>query len=248
MIAIVKSQLAIQRYGWGANFLENHDQPRSIDKYIKDSKYQNKIGAKALALLFFCLRGCPFIYQGQELGVRNIKRTSIDEFNDISSKDNYYRAIEEGFTQSEALKFVNDRSRDNARIPYPWTSNLNDGFNDGHKPWLALGKHDPLINWNDEDKDPDSILNFYRKMIQVRKGSSLTKDLTTGEFSEIKTTDSSVISYQRGNDAQIYINLSSKKVAINLPTGKVTLNNYSSNITNELQPYQAILIEVKNND
>lgn len=232
----------------GANFLENHDQPRSIDKYIKDSKYQNKIGAKALALLFFCLRGCPFIYQGQELGVRNIKRTSIDEFNDISSKDNYYRAIEEGFTQSEALEFVNDRSRDNARIPYPWTSNLNDGFNDGHKPWLALGKHDPLINWDDEDKDPDSILNFYRKMIQVRKGSSLTNDLTTGEFSEIKTTDSSVISYQRGNDAQIYINLSSKKVAINLPTGKVMLNNYSNNITNELQPYQAILIEVKNND
>src|SRR5699024_6095415 len=103
--AIIKSQLAIQKYGWGANFLENHDQPRSISKYIKDPNYHNKIGAKALAMLFFFLRGCPFIYQGQELGVQNARRTSIEQFNDISSPDNYYRAIEEGFSTKEALKF-----------------------------------------------------------------------------------------------------------------------------------------------
>jgi len=246
--AIVKSQSSIQKYGWGANFLENHDQPRSINKYIKDPKYQNKIGAKALALLFFCLRGCPFIYQGQELGVQNIKRTSIDEFNDISSKDNYYRALEEGFTDNAALKFINDRSRDNARIPFPWSSDINDGFNEGHAPWLALGKHNVATNWNDENNDKDSILNFYRKMIQIRKESTLKDDLTFGNFSTIKSNNPEIISYSRGDNARIYINLSSNNISINLPKGKVMLNNYSNNITNKLQPYQAILIEVKNND
>ena len=246
--AIVKSQSSIQRYGWGANFLENHDQPRSINKYIKDPKYQNKIGAKALALLFFYLRGCPFIYQGQELGVQNIKRSSIDEFNDISSKDNYYRALEEGFTDNEALKFINDRSRDNARIPFPWSNDVNDGFNEGHTPWLALGKHNLATNWDDENNDKESTLNFYRKMIQIRKESTLKDDLIFGDFSTIESNNPEIIAYSRGDNAKIYINLSSNNISINLPRGKVMLNNYSNNITNKLQPYQAILIEVKNND
>lgn len=244
--AIIKSQLAIQKYGWGANFLENHDQPRSINKYIKDPAYRNKVGAKALATLFFFLRGCPFIYQGQELGVQNAQRTSIKQFNDISSPDNYYRAIEEGFSAKEALKFVNDRSRDNARLPYPWSNEINDGFNTGHKTWIDLGKHDPQINWHTEDKDETSILNFYRAMIQIRQTSSLNDDLLNGDFIPIKNSTSSVITYQRGQHAQVFVNLSSQAKQIQLPLGKVLLNNYSDLKSEELLPYQAVLIEVKN--
>lgn len=245
--AIVKSQLAIQKYGWGANFLENHDQPRSINKYIKDPQYQNEIGAKALAMLYFFLRGCPFIYQGQELGVQNIQRTDIEQFNDISSKDNYYRALDEGYTSEQSLKYVNDRSRDNARIPYPWSDGTNDGFNSGHKPWLALGKHDAKTNWQTENDDPDSILNFYRKMIQVRKNSTLKIDLTTGDFQPI-TTPENVIAYQRGTNTCVYVNLSANTVKLALPQGQIKLSNYSQSDFNELKPYQSILIEVKNND
>lgn len=246
--AIVKSQLAIQKYGWGANFLENHDQPRSINKYIKDKKYQNEIGAKALATLFFFLRGCPFIFQGQELGVHNIQRTSIDQFNDISSKDNYYRALDEGYTPKQTLKFINDRSRDNARLPYPWSTGTNDGFNNGHKPWLAIGEHDPKINWHDEDKDPNSTLNFYRQMIQIRKTSSLKDDLANGDFIPITTGNNDVIAYQRGTQAQVYLNLSSQPATIDIPEGDILLNNYPDFDFEELKPYQSILIEVKNND
>ncbi len=100
--AIAKSQLAIQRVGWGANFLENHDQPRSLSKYIREPAYRNATGAKALALLYFCLRGCPFIYQGQELGMVNAVRSSIDQFNDLSAHDNYRRALAEGYSEADA--------------------------------------------------------------------------------------------------------------------------------------------------
>ncbi len=245
--AITKSQLSIQKYGWGANFLENHDQPRSINKYIKDPAYQNKIGAKALATLFFFLRGCPFIFQGQELGVQNIKRTAIEQFNDISSKDNYYRALDEGYTKTDALKYVNDRSRDNGRIPYPWNNEINDGFNQGHKPWLALGKHDSHTNWNDENNDADSILNFYRKMIKIRTTSNISSDLINGDFEPIPTSQSTVIAYKRGQNAVVYVNLSSAPVKLDLPKGNIILNNYSEINLQRMEPYQSVLIEVKNN-
>lgn len=240
--AIVKSQLAIQQYGWGANFLENHDQPRSINKFIKDPDYQNSIGAKALATLFIFLRGCPFIFQGQELGVKNIVRSSINEFNDISSLENYQRALEEGFDTKQALKFVNDRSRDNARIPYPWNRQVNDGFNHGHKPWLSLAKHDPLINWETENQDVNSTLNFYRHLIKIRK--IYQTDLLDGKFNPIKAPQN-IIAYQRGEKMQVFINLTSSYSEIELPHGMVLSNNYSKLDFQKLAPYQAILIEVK---
>lgn len=243
--AIVKSQLAIQKYGWGANFLENHDQPRSINKYIKDPLYQNQIGAKALAIMYLLLRGCPFIFQGQELGVHNVVRTSIKQFNDISSIDNYHRAIDEGFTSTQALKFINDRSRDNARLPYPWSNKINDGFNSGHKPWLELDKNSLQINWQSEDQDKNSILNFYRRIIAIRKEHPT--ELINGDFISLKTESENVIAYQRGKRMQVFVNLSSDPARITVPIGKVLLNNYSEINFQELAPYQAILIEVKNN-
>lgn len=127
---LVESQEALQEYGWGANFLENHDQPRSLTKYIKDKQYRNDIEVKALGVLYFFLRGTPFIYQGQELGMDNFVRYSIDEFNDVSSIDNYYRSIEEGYSAQEALNFVNLRSRDNSRTPFQWDTTKNYGFSD----------------------------------------------------------------------------------------------------------------------
>lgn len=127
---LVESQEALQEYGWGANFLENHDQPRSLTKYIKDKQYRNDIEVKALGVLYFYLRGTPFIYQGQELGMDNFVRYSIDEFNDVSSIDNYYRSIEEGYSAQEALNFVNLRSRDNSRTPFQWDTTKNYGFSD----------------------------------------------------------------------------------------------------------------------
>ena len=117
---ILHSQTSLQKWGWAANFMENHDQPRATTKFLGAAQ-ENQDAVKTLGALHFFLRGTPFIYQGQELGMVNFQRSSIDQFNDLSSIDQYQRAIEEGLSQEEALKAVNRRSRDNARTPFPWT-------------------------------------------------------------------------------------------------------------------------------
>ncbi|MHA3067181.1 alpha-glucosidase [Lacticaseibacillus saniviri] len=246
--AIFKSQLAIQKVGWGANFLENHDQPRSIDKYIKDPAYRDARGAKVLGMLYFFLRGCPFIFQGQELGMRNAQRDAITEFNDVSSRSNYDRAIEEGVSAQLALACVNDRSRDNGRVPYPWQATANQGFNAGHKPWLAFAKQAPGVNAQDEEANPDSVWHFYQQMIALRQQSPLSQALIEGEFTPLSVTSDNVIAYQRGDRVQVYINLSAEEVDIALPDGKVVLNTIDQVSQNHLAPYQGILIEVNKNE
>lgn len=152
-----KSQNAIQKSGWGANFLENHDQPRSLSKYITDERYQNEIGAKALGTIFFFLRGTPFIYQGQEIGMKNFQRESIEDFNDVSSIDNYHRSLLEGFSKEEALNFVNQRSRDNTRTPFPWNATVNAGFSKSNESWLKLTGDQAEVNAADQINRSDSV-------------------------------------------------------------------------------------------
>lgn len=245
---IFQSQYALQANGWGANFLENHDQPRSIDKYIRDEKYQNEIGAKALATLFFFMRGTPFIYQGQEIGMTNFKRTSIDEFNDVSSIDNYNRSILEGFSQDEAMGFVNDRSRDNGRTPYHWDSTSNAGFTASKDSWLSpVGNHQE-INVNDQEERNDSTLSFYKELIDLRQNSQYRNTLIYGEFNGLEV-DYNVIAYERiddDNTLQVFVNLSSDKVKVEIK-GQVILDNYGPKDINingvlELEPYQALLV------
>lgn len=244
---IFDSQLSIQKYGWGANFLENHDQPRSINKYIKNSHYWNSEGAKSLAVLFFFLRGCPFIFQGQELGMLNANRNSISEFNDISSLDNYDRAIEEGINPDKALQYVNGRSRDNGRTPYLWTRGKNFGFNQGHAPWLPFSNQKIDVNVTDEMNDKNSVWHFYQQLIKLRNSSSYSEKLIYGDFFGLESPDS-VIAYTRGEKLGIYVNLSDEKVEIDLPHGEVIVNTIQQYRNDRLEPYQAVMIEEKNND
>ena len=237
----------MQKAGWGANFLENHDQPRSLSKYIKDATYQNAIGAKALGTLFFFLRGTPYIYQGQEIGMKNFKRDSISDFNDVSSLDNYPRAMLEGFTAEESLAFVNQRSRDNGRTPFHWDATKNAGFNEGAEPWLKLvGDHEE-VNAADQVDNPDSIFSFYKEMIQFRNHSTHKDTLIYGEFRPLDTPDA-VIGYERVGDEviQILVNMSNHEIAVEKVSGEILLNNYAtieqSGTQSILKPYQAIVI------
>ncbi|MEC6748810.1 alpha-glucosidase [Marinilactibacillus sp. XAAS-LB27] len=245
---ITLSQEALQNTGWGANFLENHDQPRSVSKYIQDKEYHNRIGATALASLFFFLRGTPFIYQGQEIGMLNFNRSSLEDFNDVSSIDNYHRSILEGFSKTEALAFVNERSRDNGRTPMQWDKSMNGGFSKNQETWLKLADDALEANVADQEMDTDSVLNFYRKMIQLRNQSEYKETLIYGEFEPLET-DGPVIGYSRKADhvVESYTNLSSEKQTISCTFKKVLLNNYSEvEVTHKaivLQPYQTILIE-----
>lgn len=250
---IYNSQLAIQKVGWGANFIENHDQPRALSKYIKDEKYQNFFGGSALAMMYFFLRGTPFIYQGQELGMTNFNRQSIDEFNDISSIDNYYRSIDEGFSKEEALNFVNLRSRDNTRTPFPWDNSKNGGFTKG-LPWLPLTEEYPQINAAEQLNSNKSLFNFYKKLIDLRNNSEYQEVFINGEFQPIThDINENIISYYRQKDnktIQVIVNLSNENSHIKLGTDKykIILNNYEdvNAKLNEisLKPYEAITLEL----
>ncbi|MBM7616721.1 alpha-glucosidase [Weissella uvarum] len=244
---IFKSQTEIQKVGWSANFLENHDQPRSASKFIKDPAWRNHYGATALATLYFFLRGTPFIYQGQEIGMLNAERSKIDEFNDISTWNNYRRALEEGWDEQSALAAVNRRSRDNARTPMQWNATPKVGFTTG-TPWLAVAGNAPEFNVADQQSDANSTLNFYKEMIDLHYNSDLALCLTYGEFIGDVNTPDEVISYQRiyqNQKVKILINLSNQVQKMSNTEGQVRLNNWSKALTNknELQPYQAIVME-----
>ena len=252
---LFESQEAIQKVGWGANFIENHDQPRALSKLVKDPAYQNFTGGSAIAMLYFFLRGTPFIYQGQELGMTNFERQYIDEFNDISSIDNFHRSIEEGFTKEQAMEFVNLRSRDNTRTPLPWNSQKFGDFSKT-KPWIGLIENYKTINVQNEENNPDSLLNFYRELIQLRNHSKYNQTLIYGDFTAHRETNENIISYFRSDQTtklQIIINLSNKHNDFYIKNTKyeLILDNYGkdenekTNDTLKLRPYEALIIEVK---
>lgn len=253
---IDESQTSIEKVqdGWAANFLENHDQPRSVSKYVKSKKYQNNgIGAKALALLLFGLRGCPFIYQGEELGLKNAKGKDIKNYNDVSSISNYQQMLKIGIKPELALHYVNLRSRDNARISFPWDDSINNGFNVGHRPWLHLDTSADNCNAEEELKDENSVLNFYKKLIKLRKSPDY-RDLILGDYKIIKLVPENIIAYGRGNELKVFVNLSEDNTQVQFTNQKVVISNYHEheNVKDRLvlHPYEAILVknEEKNHD
>ena len=177
---IIQAQLETQKYGFKANIIENHDEPRGASRFLP-SYAQTPDGIKMLGTISLLLRGIPFIYQGQEIGMRNAKWSSMEEFNDISTKDQYHTAREAGLSDQEALEVCSRMSRDNARTPMQWTSGENGGFTKG-TPWLKVNPLFKDVNVEAQEQDPDSVLNYYRKLVALRKSDELKEVFTYGEF------------------------------------------------------------------
>lgn len=245
---IFDSQMFVQKYGWAANFIENHDQPRAATKYLL--KYErNETAVKMLGAMYFFLRGTPFIYQGQELGMTNFKREKISDFDDLSSIDQYYRSIEEGYTEEEALEFVNLRSRDNTRTPFPWSNEKYGGFSK-HKPWLKLIDNYDEINANIQVGKKNSIFEFYKSMISFRQTSKYSDCLIYGSIEPIETTNKDVIAYKRQYNGMIiycYFNFTNKIVKENCNKDfEIIFENLSGTELEdnlELKPFQAVLLK-----
>ena len=236
-------QKEVQKMGWVATFLENHDQPRSIDKLIPDPKNHNYYSKTMLAGMFFNLRGTPFIYQGQEIGMVNFERESIDEFNDIGSIGQYERAMEEGYTSQEALHFVNMRSRDNTRTPMQWDDSQYAGFSDV-EPWIKMSGNHDKINVASQFNDEHSVYRFYKTMIAIRKQQPT---LVYGDIDEVDGMPDDVIAYKREyNDETIIClcNFTDKKQTIKEITGEVLLDNYNDYKEGTLAPYQFVMIKL----
>ena len=178
--AIFQSQIETQKYGFKANIIENHDEPRGVSRFLP-AYAQTPEGTKMLATVNLLLRGIPFIYQGQEIGMKNAKWNSMEEFDDISTKDQYQIAREAGLSDREAMEVCNRMSRDNARTPMQWTSEENAGFTKG-TAWLKINPDYKEINVEDQENNPDSVLNYYRKLVALRKSDDFKAVFTYGEF------------------------------------------------------------------
>ena len=201
---IIQAQLETQKYGFKANIIENHDEPRGASRFLP-SYAQTPDGIKMLGTISLLLRGIPFIYQGQEIGMRNAKWNSMEEFDDISTKDQYHTAREVGLSDQEALEVCSRMSRDNARTPMQWTSGENGGFTKGI-PWLKVNPLFKDVNVEAQEQDPDSVLNYYRKLVALRKSDELKEVFTYGEFlPEYENVDGVMAFYRKDESKCILV-------------------------------------------
>lgn len=243
--ALIASQKATATNGWYPVFFENHDKPRSVNNFfsaaVANNFEQNKLASKALAVLMMTLRGTPFLFEGQEIGMTNVKWNSIDKYDEVNTKAQYNLAIQEGFTPTEAMAFVNRFSRDNARTPMQWDSSPNAGFTIG-KPWLGMNENFQDINVAAEKQDENSVLSFYRNLIELRQK---TPDLNGGDLEIILEDHPQVMGYNRGKYT-ILVNLRETpvKLCAEIFEGKKkVISNYGDHLlSNTLRSLEAVIL------
>lgn len=226
--AITDSQMRVQNVGFEANIIENHDEPRGVSRFLPDYA-QNADGAKMLGTVSVLLRGIPFIYQGQEIGMQNARWNSVDEFDDISTKDQYRMAREAGLSDAEALAVCSVMSRDNARTPMQWKDAPQAGFTSG-TPWLKVNDNYPVINMEKEEGQPDSVLHYYRKLIALRKSGEYRELFTYGKFEPAYENADHVMAYYRilqGRRVLVAANFGTDTIELDweVPAKKVLLSN-----------------------
>lgn len=245
------SQLATEKVGFGAVYFENHDYPRACAKFLPD-RYVCPVSQKMLGTLFFFLRGIPFIYQGQELGMTNTHFDSIDEVDDISTKNHYKIALADGLSPDEAIEAVQRYSRDNARVPFPWDGGKNGGFTTG-TPWLKVHPDFATVNAAAEQNDKNSVLNYYKRMIALRKSDEYNQTFTYGDITPILLEHGDVIAYTRNGERNVAVICSfcpeQKTIKLPFECGEILLSNYDEQIArgNEitLRPFGCAVIAVK---
>ena len=245
-----ETQAKMGDFGFVSNIIENHDEPRGVSHYIPEGDCCDT-SKKMLAALNFMLRGLPFIYQGQELGMENIPFKSIDEVDDISTLDEYKVALDAGITREAALKGVARRSRDNARTPMQWTGEENAAFTAG-TPWLRVNSNYTAINVEKETIDPNSVLNFYKKLIALRKDPEYKETVVYGALEPFMEDRHNLMAYYRKGDKTLLVvgNYQWEEQEITLPSEckKVLINNYPDMVLDgnsvKLHGYQVLVVEL----
>ena len=251
--ALTDSQKATASNGWYPIYFENHDKPRSINHYFPEGS-DPVLAGKAMGTVLLTLRGTPFIYQGEELGLSNVSWDSIDDYNDLNSGSQYDIAIKEGFSGEEALSFVHRFSRDNARTPMQWDGSKNSGFTTG-TPWLPLNDNYKDVNAELEDKDKSSVLSWYRRLSDFRLGNDI---LLTGDYNELLNDNKDIYAFERKSPSSrllIMVNFGNEESVFD-PAGagikdsdeKVLFSSYGDNegtgarSLKSLRPLEAVII------
>lgn len=239
-------QNSLYKEGWNALFIENHDIVRVVSKWGDDEKYWAE-SSKALAMMYFMQQGTPFIYQGQEIGMTNVHYPEIFYYNDIATYNRYIKNREEGMLKEVALKHEWAASRDNARTPMQWDGSEKGGFTTG-EPWLAINPNVKAINVANQLEDSQSILNFYKDLIRIRKANST---FIEGKYELVMPEDTQLYAYTRTDDHGKFLiicNLTGEEAQFtadfDLEDRELLLSNYEIQREHQLEvirPYEARL-------
>ena len=243
------TQKLVNPVGFISTIIENHDEPRGVSFYIPKEDLSEK-AKKFLATMQMLQRGLPFIYQGQEIGMENVVLTSIREVDDISTLDEYEVCLREGFSEEEALRIVNRYSRDNARTPVQWDSSKNAGFTTG-TPWLPVNPNYIKINVAEQEKDPESVLSYYKKLTALRKNPEYKETMVYGDFVPFMAEEDRLMAFYRKGEKTLLIlgnyRKEERELELPAPVKKLVLSNAEPRITGRkitLSGYEATILEV----
>ncbi len=234
-----------------STIIENHDEPRGVSHYIAEGPV-NDTSKKALGTIQVLRKGIPFIYQGQEIGMENQVFESVEDFDDIATINGYHVAKEAGLSEEEALTAIANYSRDNARTPMQWSAEPGLGFSDG-PAWLISPKPDYSINVEDQEKDPDSILNYYRQLTALYRHPLYGNTIRFGDMIPAYRDRENIIAFERRGDKRLLVisNFQNRQATLELPTPikTVVLNNTAGLFQEgdqvlELAPYQTVVLEL----
>ena len=249
--SIFQAHERADRIGVLSTIIENHDEPRGVSHYIAEGPV-NDASKKALGTIQVLRKGIPFIYQGQEIGMENQVFESVEDFDDIATINGYHVAKEAGLSEEEALAAIANYSRDNARTPMQWSAEPGLGFSDG-PAWLISPKPDYSINVEDQEKDPDSILNYYRQLTALYRHPLYGNTIRFGDMIPAYRDRENIIAFERRGDKRLMIisNFQNRQTSLELPAPikTVVLNNTAGLFQEgdqvlELSPYQTIMLEL----
>lgn len=249
--SIFQAHERADRIGVLSTIIENHDEPRGVSHYISEGPV-NDTSKKALGTIQVLRKGIPFIYQGQEIGMENQVFESVEDFDDIATINGYHVAKEAGLSEEEALAVIANYSRDNARTPMQWSAEPGLGFSNG-PAWLISPKPDQSINVEDQEKDPDSILNYYRRLTALYRHPLYGNTIRFGEMIPAYRDRENIIAFERRGDKRLLIvsNFQNRQATLELPAPikTVVLNNTAGLFQEgdqvlELAPYQTVVLEL----
>ncbi|MEN9572138.1 MAG: hypothetical protein RL172_3369 [Bacteroidota bacterium] len=234
--------------GWLSVFLANHDQARMVTRFGNDAPQFREPSSKMLNTFILSMRGTPYCYYGDELGMTNIRFDKIDDYRDVQTKNEYLYQKGKGANMDAFLQQKAFESRDNGRTPFQWDATANAGFTTG-TPWIKVNPNYTSINAAAQTNDPNSCLNYFKKMVALRKS---TPALVYGKYSLLDKDNPAVYAYTReleGKKYLVLLNFTANEAAfntgINTTTATILINNYTTGITgNTLKPYQAIILQL----
>ena len=253
----VKDTLSKYQYGlndcsWNALMVENHDLGRCINRF-GDEKFRVE-SAKAIATYNFLLKGTPFIYQGQEIGMTNIMMNNLNEYRDVEVFGKYNDLVKTGLLSHEEFMLgAYKEARDNNRIPFQWDSSKNAGFTNGETTWIKVHPNYQEINAENEIKDSNSIFNYYKQLLNLRKNSEYSNALVYGKFESYLNEHPDVFVYSRSDDevrVGVISNMKNYQIEVEIPfeMDKILLQNYDKKYNSNkllLEPYETIVGKIK---